>query len=109
MSRSTEDAVEEKPGRRCFSRSEAAAYLGIGTTLLSRIGPPPIRLGRRVLYDKLDLDRWLDDHKPRGRVIEEDLWPENEDCTDAKTHRTGGSMRSSRTDAEYAKALGLKS
>ena len=94
---------------RCLSREQAAHYLGIGRTLLKRIGPPPIRLGRRLVYDRVDLDCWLDDYKVRGRAIKEDLWPEKKDSTEGKTHRTGGSSSSSRTDAEYAKALDLPS
>ncbi|MDE0312594.1 MAG: hypothetical protein OXI52_10050 [Caldilineaceae bacterium] len=42
---------------RCLSREQAARYLGIGRTLLRRIGPPPVRLGRRLVYDRVDLDR----------------------------------------------------
>jgi hypothetical protein len=94
---------------RCLSREQAANYLGIGRTLLSRIGPPPIRLGRRRVYDRVDLDRWLDETKSRGRAIKEDLWPEKKDSTEGRTHRIGGSRSSSRTDAEYAKALDLPS
>ena len=55
-----------------------------------------------------DLDRWLDETKSRGRAIKEDLWPEKKDSTEGKTHRTGGLASSSQTDAEYAKALGVK-
>jgi hypothetical protein len=94
---------------RCLSREQAAHYLGIGRTLLARIGPPPIRLGRRRLYDRFDLDRWLDDHKSRGWAIKEELWPEKKDSTEGRIRRIGGSTQSSRTDAEYAKVLGLKS
>lgn len=94
---------------RCLSREQAARYLGIGRTLLRRIGPPPIRLGRRLVYDRVDLDRWLNDYKSRGRAIKEELWPEKKDSTEGKIHRIGGSTRSSQTDAEYAKVLGLKS
>lgn len=94
---------------RCLSREQAARYLGIGRTLLKRIGPPPLRLGRRLVYDRVDLDLWLDETKSRGRAIKEDLWPEKKDSTEGKTRRTGGSRLSSRTDAEYAKALDLPS
>lgn len=38
----------------------AAQYLGIGPTTLREKGPQPKRLGKRVLYDRLDLDRWAD-------------------------------------------------
>ncbi len=94
---------------RCLSREQAACYLGIGRTLLKRIGPPPVRLGRRLVYDRVALDRWLDNYKSRGRAIKEDLWPEKKDSTEGKIRRIGGSTQSSRTDAEYAKVLGLKS
>ncbi len=99
----------ECPKRRCLTRTQAAEYLGIGATLFSQIGPAPIRFGRRTVYDLIDLDQWLDDYKSRGRAIKEELWPEKKDSTGDKIHRTGGSKRSSRTDAEYVKALGLKS
>jgi hypothetical protein len=97
------------PPPRCLSRNQAAAYLGIGLTLFSRLAIPPIRFGRRLVYDRVDLDAWLDEHKGRGRAIEEVLWPEDEDSTDEKTRRTGGSTLSSRMDAEYARALGYGS
>ena len=95
------------PPPRCLSRPQAAQYLGIGVTLLMQIGPPPLRLGRRCLYDVVDLDAWLDEYKGRGRASKEVIWPEKEDSTDVRTPRTGGSMRSSQTDAEYVKVLGL--
>lgn len=38
----------------------AAQYLGIGATMLREKGPDPKRLGKRVLYDRQDLDRWAD-------------------------------------------------
>jgi hypothetical protein len=97
------------PSPRCLSRDQAAAYLGIGVTLLASLSVRPVRLGRRLLYDRVDLDAWLDEHKGRGRAVEEDLWPEDEDSTDEKTRRTGGSTLSSRMDAEYARALGYGS
>src|SRR5690606_10480516 len=105
------DEFASRPGiePRCLSRAQAARYLGIGRTLLRRIGPPPVRLGRRLVYDRVDLDRWLDETKSRGRAIKEDLWPEKKDSTEGTTRRTGGSSWSSRTDAEYARALDLPS
>ncbi len=44
------------PAIRCLSKNEAARYLGIGVTLLSELEIPFIKLGRRCLYDKVDLD-----------------------------------------------------
>ncbi len=93
---------------RCLSRVQAAEYLGIGVTLLKRIGPVPIHLGRRLVYDLVDLDAWLDEHKGRGRAMKEVSWPENVDSIDGRTHLTGGSISRSRMDAEYARALGLR-
>lgn len=97
------------PSPRCLSREQAAAYLGIGVTLLASLSVRPVRLGRRLLYDRVDLDAWLDEHKGRGRAVEEVLWPENEGSTDGKTRPSGGSTLFSRMDAEYAKALGFGS
>lgn len=105
MSDAEKDALA-LPRTRCLSREQAASYLGIGVTLLAQIGPPAVRLGRRLVYDVVDLDRWLENHKSRGRAIKENLWPENEDSINEKTHLTGGSMWSSPMDAEYVKALG---
>ncbi|WOF43807.1 hypothetical protein KNJ79_02250 [Sphingopyxis indica] len=45
---------------RLMNRPLAAAYLGIGETKLTIEGPAPKRLGKRVLYDIRDLDRWAD-------------------------------------------------
>ena len=103
------DEPDTVPGiqPRCLSREQAARYLGIGRTLLARIGPPPIRLGRRRVYDRVDLDRWLDETKSRGRAIKEELWPEKKDSTDEKTRRIGGSRSSSQTDARYAESTRL--
>ena len=95
------------PPARCLNKRQAAEYLGIGVTLLAEIGPRPIKIGRRCVYDVVDLNAWLDDYKTRGRASEEVLWPEKKDSINARTRRSGGSTRSSRTDAEYAKALGL--
>lgn len=38
----------------------AAAYVGLGVTTLREKGPEPKEIGRRRLYDKIDLDRWAD-------------------------------------------------
>ena len=95
------------PPARCLSKRQAAEYLGIGITLLADIGPRPVKIGRRCVYDVVDLDTWLDDYKTRGRASKEVLWPEKEDSINARTPRIGGSKRSCQTDAEYTKALGL--
>ena len=43
------------PAIRCLSKQEAASYLGIGVTLLSELDIPFVKLGRRCLYDRVDL------------------------------------------------------
>lgn len=45
---------------RLMSEDLAAAYLSIGQSTLRASGPTPKRKGRRVLYDRRDLDRWAD-------------------------------------------------
>jgi hypothetical protein len=107
MAEDKDNAALPLPPARCLNKRQAAEYLGIGVTLLSQIGPRPIQLGRRRVYDVVDLDTWLDDYKTRGRASKEVIWPENEDSINARTHRTGGSTRFYPTDADYAKALRL--
>jgi predicted DNA-binding transcriptional regulator AlpA len=50
---------------RRLSGTEAARYLGISASTLSKLrvfggGPKFHKLGRRVVYDTRDLDGWLD-------------------------------------------------
>lgn len=97
------------PPKRCLSKEQAAAYLGIGVTLLCSLDIPVLKLGRRCLYDRVDLDAWLDETKRRGRAVKEPLWLSKEVSTGAKTPGTGGSVQPFRTEDAYARALGLKS
>jgi hypothetical protein len=60
------------------------------------------------VYDRVDSDVWLDHYEARGRATNEELSPENEGFTGEKNRRTGGSMSFCQKDAEYAKALSLK-
>lgn len=51
-----------------LSTSEAAEYLGLSESTLSKRrvfggGPKYLKLGRRVVYDTRDLDKWLDAHR----------------------------------------------
>lgn len=99
------------PVARCLSKEQAAEYLGIGVTLLSELGVPFIKLGRRCLYDKLDLDIWLDEYKTRerGRARKGNtLWPMKMGSIEGRILATGGLMQPSRAASEYAKVLGLK-
>lgn len=45
---------------RLLSAQLAALYLSLSETTLREHGPAPKRHGRRILYDRLDLDRWAD-------------------------------------------------
>lgn len=45
---------------RLMCEGMAADYLSIGVTMLREQGPEAKRWGRRVLYDRNDLDRWAD-------------------------------------------------
>ena len=105
----TEDVQQlPLPVSRCLSKDQAAAYLGIGTTLLAELDIPCIRFGRRRVYDTVDLDRWLDEYKQRGRAGKEKLWPVKAESAGEKVHVSGGSMQRSRTAKDYAGVLGLK-
>lgn len=58
MASAARDILPDWP--RLMSEGMAAAYLSIGTTTLREHGPKAKRYGRRVLYDRRDLDRWAD-------------------------------------------------
>ena len=47
---------------------QAAAFVGLGVSSLEKLrvtggGPAFLKIGRRVVYDALDLERWLAKHK----------------------------------------------
>ena len=51
--------------RELLDAKGAAAYLRLASQTLAKMrlsgmGPPYYKVGRRVLYDRTDLDRWLD-------------------------------------------------
>lgn len=98
------------PFRRGLTKEEAAEYLGIGVTLLSELGVPCVKFGRRCVYDVVDLDAWLEDYKRRGRAGKEaeKQWPVKKASIAGGIRPTGGSMPYYRTEDAYAKALGLK-
>lgn len=99
------------PLARCLSKEQAAAYLGIGLTLLAELGIPSVKLGRRCVYDVLDLDAWLDEYKSRERGRagkEKSRWPMKLESTGDLTLGSGGSVPPSQTARQYAKALGLR-
>ena len=93
------------PRVRCLSKEEASRYLGIGLTLLAKLGVPSIKVGRRLLYDVVDLDTWLEEYKQRGRAGKEILWPVKLDSTSGQIPATGGLMLSYQTANDYEAAL----
>ena len=97
------------PTTRCLTSEQAAAYLAIGVTLLADLDVPCVKLGRRRVYDKVDLDRWLDEHKRRGRARKESEWPARPGSTGDGTLVSGGSTLYYPAASTYASALGLKS
>jgi len=96
------------PVVRCLTKHEAAEYLGIGVTMLEALRIPAIHFGRRRLYDRVDLDAWLDDYKRQGRAGKETQWPVKPGSTGVAIPATGGLQQRYRTASAYAKALGLK-
>ena len=102
------DGLLPRPLARCLTREEAADYLGIGVTLLAELSVPFVRLGRRCVYDVVDLDAWLDEYKHRGRAGKDAIWPVKPESTEERGRVSGGLMWSCRTATEYEKALRLK-
>ena len=46
--------------KEVFSREEASKFLGICLATLDKLTIPRIKIRRRVLYRKCELDKWLD-------------------------------------------------
>lgn len=94
------------PAPRCLSKEQAADYLGIGVTLLTELRVPAIKLGRRLVYDVLDLNLWLEEYKQRGRAgKDKTLWPMKLDSTGDRIPSSGGLMQFYPTVNAYAEAL----
>ena len=93
------------PPVRCLSKEEASRYFGVGVTLLAELGVPSIKLGRRLVYDVVDLDAWLEEYKHRGRAGKETLWPVKLDSISGQIPATGGSMLFYQTENDYEAAL----
>jgi hypothetical protein len=103
-----ESSTLPRPVVRCLTKEEAAEYLSIGITLLASMDIPTIRFGRRLLYDRVDLDQWLEEYKQRGRAGKESKWPVLPESTGADDRAFGGLQQRCPTANAYAKALGLK-
>jgi predicted DNA-binding transcriptional regulator AlpA len=58
---------DDRP-RKMLSAPEAAVYCGSTASTFAKLrlyggGPHYVKLGRRVVYDPADLDRWLASHR----------------------------------------------
>ena len=95
------------PEARILSKEQAALYLGIGVTLLAELAVPFVKFGRRCVYDRIDLDAWLEEYKHRGRAgkASGSKWPVKAASTSDGTPVTGGSMSYCPTADTYAEAL----
>jgi excisionase family DNA binding protein len=50
-----------------LSRREAAAYLGICRTTLDSLDIPRTKIGRRVMFKREVLNKWIDAHTEKGK------------------------------------------
>lgn len=62
---------EARLQRRWLRTPEAAAYTGHGKSTLDKLrltggGPPFVKRGTAVVYDRDDLDRWMEERKVRS-------------------------------------------
>ena len=64
----TADTSQDDSSKRVLSVQEAATRVGLSKPTLDKLrvygdGPAFLKLGRRVVYDPADLDRWLASHR----------------------------------------------
>jgi predicted DNA-binding transcriptional regulator AlpA len=52
-----------------LSRREAAIFLGICRTTLDRLDIPRTKVGRRVMYKREVINKWLDDHTEKSKKV----------------------------------------
>jgi predicted DNA-binding transcriptional regulator AlpA len=50
-----------------LSRKEAAAFLGICRNTLDRLDIPRTKIGRRVMFKRQVLNKWIDDHTEKAK------------------------------------------
>ena len=71
----TQRDAPHRPKSERLNTDEAARYCGLAKATLDQLrykggGPVYIKLGRRVIYDTTDLDRWLDTQKFKSTADE---------------------------------------
>ncbi|MCR4733560.1 MAG: helix-turn-helix domain-containing protein [Treponema sp.] len=59
----TLESIKDKP---MLSRNETAFYLGLHVNSLDRANIPHCKIGRRCIYSKQVLDKWLADNSTGG-------------------------------------------
>lgn len=69
--------------------TDAARYLGISRMTLRRHGPPPVRIGRTVVWPRAALDDWLASRTPASQRAD----------PDAATERAVHAIRQGRSPA----------
>lgn len=65
------DPTMPNAGKRMLTTVDAAAYLGLAVQTLAKMrvsgeSPPFYKLGRQVLYDRTDLDEWIQARRRRS-------------------------------------------
>lgn len=75
----TQSSVVQAPAKRGLSRSEAAGYIGIGTTLFDKLVeagqmPRPKRIGVRNVWDRYALDVAFDSLSTDAGNVESNDW-----------------------------------
>jgi excisionase family DNA binding protein len=71
--------VAEAPHNRLLNFQDAAAYMGVRSQTIRRLiergalTPVKLPLVRRVLFDRLDLDRLIDSGKSAGKAMDETM------------------------------------
>lgn len=75
----TQSSIVQTPAKRGLSRSEAAGYIGIGTTLFDKLVeagqmPRPKRIGVRNVWDRYALDVAFDSLSADAGNVESNDW-----------------------------------
>ena len=82
--------------KRGYNCHEAMAYLGVKRRAFEKYFRPyltALRLGTSVVFDRVDLDRLLEEHKSRnGRPTEKGvtLWADHKAASTVTSRATGG-------------------
>lgn len=99
--------------KRGYNCQEALHYLGIKRRAFEKYFRPllsPVRLGTSLIFDRIDLDALLEQHKSRnGRPVEKGVhtWAELKPASTKTSKASGGLIRSTKAldFATVSKAL----